>query len=69
VRTHLAELVALEYLHVRSGRRGKEYVYELGDDADAIQAHPAFGLTDPTALAATLDQHLVASRNFAEVRE
>jgi DNA primase len=68
VRTHLAELVALEHLHVRAGKRGKEYVYELGDDADAIQAHPAFGLTDPAALASTLDPSLVGSRHFEEVR-
>ena len=29
VKTHLAELVELEYVHVRQGAKGKEYLYEI----------------------------------------
>jgi hypothetical protein len=33
VKTHLGELVELEYLYVAEGRKGKEYVYELAGEA------------------------------------
>jgi hypothetical protein len=55
VRAHLGELVELEYVQVASGRRGKEYLYELGDQAADLWAHPAFGLTDVGELGALLD--------------
>jgi hypothetical protein len=68
VRAHLSELVELEFLHVRSGKKGKEYLYELGDDAAAVQASPAFGLTDVEALAGVLkDSNLATWRHLAEV--
>jgi len=54
LRTHLAELVELEFVHVRAGRLGKEYLYELGEGADGLSAHPAFGLTDVEELKAVL---------------
>jgi len=34
VKTHLAELVELEYLWAVSGRKGKEYVYELAQEIE-----------------------------------
>ncbi len=54
VRTHLGELVELEYLHLRVGKIGKEYLYEMGDGSEVIATHPAFGLTDVAALKAVL---------------
>ena len=53
VRTHLQELVELEYLHVRQGKFGKEYVYELSDTY-LLESLPGFGLTDVDALGAAL---------------
>jgi hypothetical protein len=46
--------VELELVHVRAAKLGKEYLYELGDGADELSAHPAFGLTDVEALRAAL---------------
>jgi len=34
VRTHLGELEELEYVWAVTGRRGKEYVYELAEGED-----------------------------------
>lgn len=49
VRTHIRELVQLEYLRARSGAWGKEYVYEvLGDGADTDET--GLALTDPDEL-------------------
>jgi hypothetical protein len=49
VRTHIRELVQLEYLRARSGAWGKEYVYEvLGDSEDTGDA--GLVLTDPDQL-------------------
>lgn len=49
VRTHIRELVQLEYLRARSGAWGKEYVYEvLGDGEDTADA--GLVLTDPDQL-------------------
>ena len=45
VRTHLNELVELEYLRLRQGKNGKEYLYELAD-THLLEALPGFGLTD-----------------------
>jgi hypothetical protein len=53
VKTHLGELVELEYLRVRQGAAGKEYVYELGD-THLLEALPGFGLTEVEALGAAL---------------
>jgi hypothetical protein len=49
VRTHLGELVDLEYLRVRQGAFGKEYVYELSD-THLLETIPGFGLTDAEEL-------------------
>ena len=54
VRLHLNELVELEYLHVRQGKTGKEYVYELSD-THLLESVPGFGLTDVDALRAVLE--------------
>lgn len=70
VRRHLAELVELEYLHVRTGHFGKEYLYQLGDGADTLAAHPAFGLTNVEALKAVLAKTpMAASRIRIQPRE
>jgi len=53
VRTHLGELVELEYLRVRQGNFGKEYVYELSD-THLLEAIPGFGLTNPDDLGQVL---------------
>lgn len=53
VRTHLGELAELEYLRVRQGAFGKEYVYELSD-THLLEALPGFGRSDPEELRATL---------------
>lgn len=66
VRTHLTELVELEYIHVCVGRRGKEYLYELGDGAGALGAQPAFGLTDVAELGSALGS--VATPSFEAER-
>lgn len=49
IRTHLSELVELEYLQVRQGKGGKEYLYELSD-TQLLESLPGFGLTDLEAL-------------------
>jgi Fic family protein len=36
IRDHIAQLVELEYLYERQGRRGKEFVYELGYDPEEV---------------------------------
>ena len=66
LRTHLAELVELELIYVRAGRLGKEYLYELGDGAEELSAHPAFGLTDIEALRLALAH--VPARGTAQPR-
>lgn len=53
IRTHLGELVELEYLHVRQGQFGKEYVYELSDTY-LLESLPGFGLTDVEELRSAL---------------
>jgi hypothetical protein len=69
VRTHLGELTELEYVRVRQGKFGKEYVYELSD-THLLESIPGFGLTDTEQLGEALDgevsaQHLeVISANL-----
>lgn len=53
VRTHLGELVELEYLRISQGKFGKEYVYEL-QDTHLLEALPGFAVTDVDALALEL---------------
>jgi DNA primase catalytic core len=48
VRTHLAELVELEYVGVSAGHQGKQYQYRLLDGAGG--AAPALGFTPTDAL-------------------
>jgi hypothetical protein len=52
-KTHLQELVELEYLRVRQGAFGKEYLYEMSD-THLLEALPGFGLTDVEELQAAL---------------
>jgi hypothetical protein len=51
VRTHLERLVELEYLAVRHGRLGSQFVYELLLDADEPEAVAHIGLIDTRVLA------------------
>jgi hypothetical protein len=53
VRTHLGELTELEYIRIRQGKVGREYLYELSD-THLLEALPGFGLTDPEQLGAVL---------------
>jgi DNA primase len=62
VRAHLDELVELEYLYVHAGKMGKEYLYQLGDNVDALACHPAFGLTNVDDLRAALENPVIALR-------
>lgn len=55
IRTHLQELVDLEYIHVRQGKFGKEYVYELSD-VQLLSELPGFGLTDVEELREVFSQ-------------
>ncbi len=51
VRTHIKELETLEYLKVRTGAWGKEYVYELVYDGEGENGqHFGLNLTDPDSL-------------------
>lgn len=61
VRTHLGELVELEYLTIRQGAFGKEYVYAVAD-THLLEAIPGFGLTDVEAIGAALNGHAPHSR-------
>ncbi len=61
VRTHLTELTELEYLTVRQGAFGKEYVYVLSD-THLLEAVPGFGLTDVDAISAALNGHATKTR-------
>jgi DNA primase len=45
VKTHLGELVELEYLGVVTGRKGKEYLYELVDEELEPQAAKLVGVS------------------------
>jgi hypothetical protein len=51
VRTHLERLVELEYLAIRHGRLGSQFIYELLLDADEPEAVAHIGLIDTKALA------------------
>jgi hypothetical protein len=53
VRTHLAELVELEHVHVRQGHMGKEYVYQLDEGVEETN-EVVFGLTETSQLLAAL---------------
>jgi DNA primase len=64
VKTHLGELVELEYLRVRQGATGKEYVYELSD-THLLEALPGFGLTEVEALGAVLGRATVTAAGRA----
>ena len=51
VRTHIRELVALEYIKCRVGTWGKEYVYELLYDGEGVDGERfCLALTDPDTL-------------------
>ncbi len=65
LRTHLNELVELEYISVRQGRNGKEYIYEL-DDTHLLESLPGFGLTEPDAIKEALNDHK-ADHNLAVI--
>jgi len=72
LRIHLEELVELEYLHVRSGKVGKEYVYQLGDGAELLQSYAVFGLTDVDELRVALNRTTTTpsnTSNFSQPRE
>lgn len=64
VRQHLDELVELEYVLIKQGRYGQQYTYELSDGR-ALESLPGFGLTDPEALAFSLDAGSVKSGDLA----
>ena len=51
VRVHLERLVELEYLAIRHGRLGSQFVYELLLDLDAPEAVAHVGLIDVKVLA------------------
>jgi DNA primase len=50
VRAHLERLVELEYLAIRHGRLGSQFVYEMLLDADAPEAVAHIGLIDTAKL-------------------
>ena len=53
VRVHLERLVDLEYLAIRHGRLGSQFVYEILFDLDAPEAVAHIGLIDVAQAAAT----------------
>jgi hypothetical protein len=57
VRTHLGELVELEYLQTCQGKSGQEYLYELAD-THLLEALPGFAVTDIDELRKALRPNL-----------
>ena len=53
VRVHLERLVELEYLAIRHGRLGSQFVYEMLLDLDAPEAVAHIGLIDVATSATT----------------
>jgi len=53
VRVHLERLVELEYLAIRHGRTGSQFVYELLVDVNAAETIAHIGLIDVTRLSST----------------
>ncbi len=61
VRVHLERLVDLEYLAIRHGRLGSQFVYELLQDLDAPETIAHIGLIDAAKLKHTYKGNLAGS--------